>query len=530
MSLFFKNKRRVIAYAMLLLMFVAAAIFAPHEEYTYGEEEVAVEETVIESEETALAVEDSEAEGDYEGSQYGFWAPVVMVFMFVFVLLTKNLLEGFIVSAFLVIFIRFRWAFLPAFVGDFTETLTDWDTIRLILIYLLIGSVIAVVSKSGGARALANWIKSKAKSPKLSLVLAWLIDVLLSIDDELSAFTAGTAITPIADSYGVPREKTSFIIRSSAVAPATLWPLGAWAVFVAVVFEMNGLAASGEGMGVYMKIIPFLFFPIIILILSFLVAVGVIPDFGKMKKATQRVKNGGPIAPIPSERRREDEDEEEEVAPQDDFKAHAKPRIINFAIPMIALVGGAIAFGMDILAGIIICLLVTFFLYVFSGVCTIDEFIDSMLLGGMKDMLELTAIFAVSILFVNEMSALGLAGFIVDLTKNLVVPSLLPMMIFIIFMCTEFIGSMNWTLYMIATPILIPLCQVTGANMYLTLAAMVSAGAWGSQACFFSDGALVASAATKIDVYEHSTTSIQYTIFAGVLTAVCYLVAGLIIS
>ncbi len=530
MSVFLQNKKRVIAYIMMLLMFVSVALFAPYEEYTYGEEAEAgyAEEGAVES---AGAIEEAgEEEAAYEGAQYGFWAPAVMVVMFIFVLLTKNLLEGFIVNAFLVVFIRYRWAVIPAFVGDFTETLTDFDTVRLILIYLLIGSVIAVVSKSGGARALADWIKSKAKSPKLSLVLAWVIDVLLSIDDELSAFTAGTAITPIADSYKVPREKTSFIIRSSAVAPATLWPLGAWAVFVAVVFEMNGLAPSGEGMGVYMKIIPFLFFPMIILIVSLLTALGVIPDFGKMKKATRRVQAGGPVAPIPAERRHDEAAEADEAIPQDDFKPRCKPRAINFAVPMIALVGGSIISGMDILTGIVICLVVTFFLYIIEGVCTVDEFIETMLLGGMKDMLELTAIFAVSILFVNEMGALGLAGFIVDLTKNLVIPSLLPMMIFLIFMCTEFIGSMNWTLYMIATPILIPLCNVTGANLFLTLAAMVSAGAWGSQACFFSDGALVASAATKIDVYEHSTTAIQYTLGAGILTAVCYLVAGLLLT
>ena len=102
-------------------------------------------------------------------------------------------------------------------------------------------------------------------------------------------------------------------------------------------------------------------------------------------------------------------------------------------------------------------------------------------------------------------------------------------MVFVVFACTEFLVSFNWSLYMMALPIIIPLAAATGANPYLTIAALICAGIWGSQGCLYSDGALVAAAATKTDAYEASTTSVQYTIIAAVISAVLFLGAGFIV-
>ncbi len=79
-----------------------------------------------------------------------------------------------------------------------------------------------------------------------------------------------------------------------------------------------------------------------------------------------------------------------------------------------------------------------------------------------------------------------------------------------------------------ALPIVIPLASATGANPYMTIAALICAGIWGSQGCLYSDGAIVAAAATGTDAYESSTTSVQYIVVAAVLPAVCFLVAGFV--
>ncbi len=515
MKLFFSDKKRVAAYAMMIAVFIIVALFAPSEKVGYSEYQEIAETVDFDAGETMPA--DMIVD-------FGAWTLLIPVVMFVFVLLTKGFLEAFIWASFLTVFMRFRGDILVAFTEEQIGALLNYDNARMILLYFAMGSVLAAIGKGGGAKAFANWAKKKAKKGKTSLVIMWLMDAVLSVDDELSAFTTGAAMTPLADSYGIPREKSAFMIRASAVAPATLWPLGAWVVFVAVLLETSGFAASGQGVAEYMKMVPFMFFPIIILIIGLLVALGVIPDIGKMKKATERVKNGGPVAPAASGKEMGDNAE----VSSGDINEGIPHRMINFFLPVIALVGGAALAGLDIMVGIIAALVVSFFLFVFQGLCTPKQFINDILLEGFKDMTMLTVLFGVSLVLVNQLDAMGFAPYIVSITEHVLSPNLLPFIVFVVFACTEFLVSFNWSLYMMALPIIIPLASATGANPYLTIAALICAGIWGSQGCLYSDGALVAAAATDTDVYESSTTSVPYMIIAAVLSAILFLVAGFI--
>lgn len=516
MKIFLSDKKRVAAYVMMISVFIIIALFAPSEKLGY------------EDYQNVLSTINFDAGESMQANiivNFGVWTLVILAVMFIFVLLTKSFLEAFIWTSFLSVFIRFRADTIVAFTEEQISVILDYDNARMMLLYLGIGSVLAAVSKGGGAKAFAEWARKKAKSPKTSLVIMWLMNVVLSVDDELSAFTTGTAMTPLADGYGIPREKSAFMIRASAVAPASLWPLGAWTVFVAVLLETSGFASSGNGVTEYMKCVPFMFFPIIVLIMGLLVAFGVIPDFGKMKKAVQRVKNGGPIAPVTSGKEMGDD----AVVSSGDITEDMPHRMINFFIPVLTLVGGAWLAGLDIMVGIIASLVVTFFLFVFQGLCTPKQFINDILVEGFKDMMMLTMMFGVSLVLVNQLNAMGFAPYIVNVASNVLSPHLLPFVIFVVFTCTEFLVSFNWALYMMALPIIIPLAETTGANPYLTIAAMICAGIWGSQGCLYSDGALVAAAATDTDPYEASTTSVQYMVIVAVLSAAAFLVAGFIV-
>lgn len=332
----FFTPKRIIAYGLMILAFVAVALFAPHEQVGIGEYQ-----ELIELNDGALPEELS--------TFYGAWTLAIPALMFVFCILTHGFLEAFIWSTALVTFMRFRLDFLPAMVENQLGAMMDYDNIRMIVLYLLIGSVLAAISKGGGARAFAEIVRKKAKSSKLALIIMWIMDVFLSIDDELSAFTTGTAITPLNDGYGIPREKSAVMIRLTAVAPANLWQLGAWVVFVAVLLEQSGFAASGQGVVEYMKCVPFMFFPIIALILALLYALGIVPDIGPVKRAVKRVKEGGPIAPVASDN---STNNDASVSSTEIF-THVKPRLINFILPVVVLVGVSFLYDFDIMVGII---------------------------------------------------------------------------------------------------------------------------------------------------------------------------------
>ena len=82
---------------------------------------------------------------------------------------------------------------------------------------------------------------------------------------------------------------------------------------------------------------------------------------------------------------------------------------------------------------------------------------------------------------------------------------------------------------MIAMPIVIALAEALGANPYVGIAALVSAGVWGYLACFSADGGILVSGACSLSLYEENMAQIPYMVIALVLAALGYLVAGLVL-
>ncbi|WP_225969141.1 hypothetical protein, partial [Treponema pedis] len=73
------------------------------------------------------------------------------------------------------------------------------------------------------------------------------------------------------------------------------------------------------------------------------------------------------------------------------------------------------------------------------------------------------------------------------LVSRFVSPNLLPFIVFTVFCLSEWIMSLNWSLLLIAFPIILPAAISVGANPYLTGAAMISAGCFGCNMCYICD-------------------------------------------
>ncbi|GAF53027.1 Na+/H+ antiporter NhaC family protein [Psychrobacter sp. JCM 18900] len=67
-------------------------------------------------------------------------------------------------------------------------------------------------------------------------------------------------------------------------------PISTWAVYFAGLLEENGVAADGEGIGLYISAIPYMAYAWFALLIVFLVAYGILGDWGPMKKAEKRAK------------------------------------------------------------------------------------------------------------------------------------------------------------------------------------------------------------------------------------------------
>ncbi len=491
------RKKEYLGYALMFLCYILVALFAPQ-----------------------LA----------EGENYGIWTLVPPLSIFAFILLTKKILEGFFWSSLLTVFIRYRWGFMGGFVDDMFENVTNWDNWWVIYLFLLAGSITYLFKISGAGTYFARWIAKRIKNKKIAMFVTSLVLWPLCIDDYMSALVTGSVFSPLLDTYKVPREMTAYIIRASAAPTATLLPIGAWAIYVGAVLEMWDLdiIANTSGYGYYFsKVLPFLFFPVTAMLVSWLVIAGILPKFGKMKRAFERVESGGSPGPVKETKYDEEGnaiEEESEEAPE----PRKKVNLSHFLVPICAIIFFGYIFEWDMAYGITWGMLITFVYYCITGVFNTDDAKD-VVTGGFGYMSEMCIMMGFGLILCNGLDSLGFVDYVVGAVSGLVTAKTLPIIIFIVFSATEMLVTFNYTLYLIAMPIVVALAQTCGANVPLSIAALVSTGVFGYLLAFSSDGGMLTCASCgKIDIYEQNTTQYPYMIIAWVLAAIAYLAAGFI--
>ena len=491
--------KNIIGYCIVLLCFIGVAIFAPQLE---------------------------------EGASYGAWTMLPPLCIFAFILLTKKILEGFFWTSLLAVFMRFRWNILQGFIDQIFENVTNWDNWWVIYLFLLGGAITYLFKISGAGTFFARWIAKRIKSKKAALFVTSLLGWPLCVDDYMSGLVLGNVMSPLLDEYGVPREMTAYVIRASVTAPACLLPIGCWGIYVGAVFDMwdlNIVEGYASGFGYYLaKVLPWLFFPFAVILVCWLVIFGAIPLFGKMKRAYQRVNDGGSVYP-PKEIHVADG----EVAEEEVHEAAPEPRkrvnLSHFIVPIVAIFTFGYIFEWDMAYGISWGLLISFFYFCVTGVFTTDD-AKNVVTDGFGYMSQMCIMMGLGLVLCNNLDAMGFVGFVVGSVEGFVTPALLPFLIFFAFSCTEILVTFNYTLYLIAMPIVVALAQGCGANVGMCIGALVSSGVFGYCLAFSSDGGMIACGACgNIDIYEQNTSQYAYMIIAWALAAVAYLALGFLI-
>ncbi len=453
------------------------------------------------------------------GDNLGWFSVVPPVFVMAFILLTNEIILGLIIASLFACFMIFKGAFFTEYVGQFFGTLMNEDFVWVILVCGFMSALVLVIERSGGAIAFGNLIAKKAKTRKGVLLWTWLLGVVVFLDDYLNALTIGSSMPKATDKHKVSREMLSYIVDSTAAPVSVLIPISTWAAFAANLLEANEWAPEGQGMLYFIKTLPYNFYAWSAVLIVPLVILGVVPVIGRMKRAEERAQTTGVLAPPGSEKI--------DLRGDEKLNIPDKPRIINFFLPIIVLIIATIFFDVDLFMGSAVGIVFAFFLYVPQKIITIKEFMV-LLVDGFKNMMFMFAIIALGYTFGGLLDQIGFIQFVIDNAKEIMNPQLMPFIIFLVFGITEFLTGSNWTLYIIALPIVIPLSMALGANTALSVGALLSAGVWGSHICLYSDATLITSAATGCDNYEHALTQMPYGFIAAGFSAILFLISGFI--
>ena len=398
-----------------------------------------------------------------------------------------------------------------AALSNFSSTLLDVmmdETIAWVIIVCgLMGSLITLLMRVGAANAFSRVLSAKAKDSKSALLYTWLLGLVVFIDDYLNALAVGSSMRKVTDKFRVSREMLSYVVDSTAAPICVLVPVSTWAVFYAGLFMDSGYAESGQGMALYISAIPYMIYPIVAVLLVPLVAAGLVPALGMMKTAENRAATGN-IPPQP--------DESESESARDTNK---QVQIYHFLLPIIALLGFSLWYDLDVQIGVIMSVAVTILLFGIQRLMAWTQMFDAVL-DGIKVMLPALTIVVMAFVFKEVNDKLGLATFVIDNVAPLMSPITLPVITFLTMALISFATGSSWGVFAIAIPIILPLAETVGVSIPLAIGALVSASAFGSHACFYSDATVLAAQGSGCDVMDHALTQIPYALIAAAISCV----------
>jgi Na+/H+ antiporter NhaC len=247
-----------------------------------------------------------------------------------------------------------------------------------------------------------------------------------------------------------------------------------------------------------------------------LVALGIVPIIGKMKKANLRAETTGQLIP----------DNSEEFKMEVEVFDEKKPSSIWYLIlPIAVLISATVYFDLDALKGVIIALLFTIAFYAIKKVAAFKDLSTSSI-EGMKSMLFALVLLLLSYLLKNLGDEMGLTQYIIDVVSPNVSRQMLPLAIFLSLGLVAFTTGNSWGLYAIAIPLVIPLAHALGCNVRLCIGAVVSAGAFGAHACFYSDATILAAQGAECNNYEHGITQLPFALISFTLSCFAYVGMG----
>lgn len=443
--------------------------------------------------------------------------PVVTVLLVS--VLTKRALLGLLSGTIVGAILLGGWGFFDTLVATFGASLSNETVHWLALVVVLFGILIAYFNASGAVSDFARWTERFVNSRRKSLLLTWLLTVALFIDDYLNALTVGTSMKRVTDRYGVPRTLVGSLVKLTSAPIAVIIPFSTWAVFFAALLEQDGVTVNGSGFGAYVQGLPFVFFGWFALVIGLLLALGLLPLVGPLRREQQRVDRTGDTLP-------EDLTEEERAFELAEPEAAGKrPLPFNFLIPIVTLVAVTILTEVDIVKGSAAAVVVAIILYLAQRRMTIRDVFEQAF-EGIMSMGYVMILFVLAFMVQQMNMDLQLAEWVIGATEPVMHGALLPAIVFLVCGVYAYATGAFWDLAAVITPVVLPLAIAVGVDPVLAGTAVFSGAALGSTTCLYGDGIILASKSVGVKPLNLMLSILPYAGAAAILSLIAYLIAG----
>ena len=112
--------------------------------------------------------------------------------------------------------------------GHLWPALANDNHLRVFAFTSLMGGMIGVITRSGGMRAILDWLTPLARTRQRCQLVTWMSGLFIFFDDYANTLLLGSTMRPLADRTSVSREKLAYIVDSTAAPVAGLAIVSTW--------------------------------------------------------------------------------------------------------------------------------------------------------------------------------------------------------------------------------------------------------------------------------------------------------------
>ncbi len=227
-----------------------------------------------------------------------FWSLVPPLIAIIMALVTKevysSLLVGILLGNFYFAFAEGKFSFEGFFNGVFfsdggiVTNLADSWNVGIMVFLVVLGILVALMNKAGGASAFGRWAGKHIKTRVGAELATVVLGVLIFVDDYFNCLTVGSVMRPITDSHKVSRAKLAYLIDATAAPVCIIAPVSSWAAAV------SSYVSYGNGLTLFIKAIPFNFYALLtIVMMVFLALTGL--EYGPVAGHERNAQEKGDI-------------------------------------------------------------------------------------------------------------------------------------------------------------------------------------------------------------------------------------------
>lgn len=384
---------------------------------------------------------------------------------------------------------------------------------------ILVGSVMALIEKSGGIAGFVNYMvekKSFVSSARSSLMLSYFIGVFIFIESSITALISGAVGRPLCDKYKVPHAKLAYVCDSTSAPISSLIVLNGWgALLLGLIATQISLGMiSGNSVEILISSVMYNFYAMSALVVTFL-SVYFSIDIGAMKDAKH----------IPTTQNT-----------QTKVKTASMYYMILPIILMIIFVfmflyitgNGNILEGSgssSIFYTMLSTLLFMLLYYVPTKNISLGMWAKTAYKGGKKLFpIAMILLFAFAIGKVTLELKTGL--YLASLASESLSIYLLAGVIFLLSSVIAFSTGTSWGTFSIMIPVAVPMAVGMDANVALCIGAVISGGVFGDHCSPISDTTIISSMASDCEVIEHVRTQFPYALISGSVAFILFVVAS----